>query len=108
MKTVCQILEINWDESLSKLGSHWWPNRGLGPMPPTDPVIYRLYEVCAYALCVGDDLMSFTERSRLWTCYQGERLQSRMMTRPDIELMKAVIHEKVLKSRNSNGSFLFR
>ena len=26
-------------------GAHWWPNRGLGPMPPTDPVLYRLYEV---------------------------------------------------------------
>ena len=78
-------------------------------MPPTDPVIYRLYEVCAYALCIGDALMPFTERSRLWTCYQGKRLQFRMMTRPDIESMKAVIHEKVLKLGNSNCcSFLFR
>ena len=22
-----------------------WPQRGLGPMPPTDPLLYRLYEV---------------------------------------------------------------
>lgn len=22
-----------------------WPQRGLGPMPPTDPLMYRLYEV---------------------------------------------------------------
>ncbi|KAJ3503144.1 hypothetical protein NMY22_g18351 [Coprinellus aureogranulatus] len=28
----------------SEIGSHWWPNRGLGDMPPKDPVIYRLYE----------------------------------------------------------------
>lgn len=27
-----------------QLGAHWWPNRGLGPSPPSDPVIYRLYE----------------------------------------------------------------
>jgi cyanate lyase len=26
------------------LGEHWWPNRGLGEVPPKDPVIYRLYE----------------------------------------------------------------
>ena len=71
-------------------------------MPPTDPVIYRLYEVCAYALCVDDALMAFTERSRLWTCHQGERLQFRITIQPDIELMKAIIHEKVLMSGNSN------
>lgn len=29
---------------LRSVGEHWWPNRGLGPVPPTDPVIYRLYE----------------------------------------------------------------
>ena len=52
---------------------------------------------------VGDALMPFTERSRLWTCYQGKRLQFRIMTRPDIELMKAIIHEKVLMSGNSNS-----
>jgi cyanate lyase len=33
-------------ELQAALSDHqWWPNRGLGPMPPTDPVIYRLYEV---------------------------------------------------------------
>lgn len=27
-------------------GDQWWPNRGaITPMPPTDPVLYRLYEV---------------------------------------------------------------
>jgi cyanate lyase len=26
------------------LGPHWWPQRGLGPVPPTDPVVYRLFE----------------------------------------------------------------
>jgi cyanate lyase len=72
MRTVCKILGVDSEWSLSQLGSHWWPNRGLGPMPPTDPVIYRLYEVCVHAFCVGDAQMPFTERSRLWTCYQGE------------------------------------
>jgi len=82
MRTVCKVLGMESNEPIMirELGSHWWPNRGLGPMPPTDPVIYRLYEVCAHARCVGDALMPFTERSRLWTCYQGEHLQFRMMT----------------------------
>ena len=29
----------------AQLGSHWWPQRGLGTTPPSDPVIYRLFEV---------------------------------------------------------------
>ncbi|TEB14856.1 Cyanase [Coprinellus micaceus] len=35
----------------NEIGTHWWPNRGLGEMPPKDPVIYRLYEF-------GDGIMS--------------------------------------------------
>ena len=30
---------------LSEIGSSWYPNRGIGPIPPSDPVIYRLFEV---------------------------------------------------------------
>ena len=33
------------DSVVAELGSHWYPNRGIGPIPPTDPVIYRLFEV---------------------------------------------------------------
>jgi cyanate lyase len=29
---------------IAELGPHWYPNRGIGPIPPTDPVIYRLFE----------------------------------------------------------------
>lgn len=42
---VSNILEIPATESRGAIGEHWWPNRGLGPIPPQDPVIYRLYEV---------------------------------------------------------------
>jgi cyanate lyase len=38
-------LDIPASELHNGLGAHWWPNRGLGTTPPTDPVIYRLYEV---------------------------------------------------------------
>jgi cyanate lyase len=40
LTTVLDIQNID-----AEIGAHWWPNRGLGPTPPTDPVIYRLYEV---------------------------------------------------------------
>ncbi|KAL0945412.1 hypothetical protein HGRIS_000904 [Hohenbuehelia grisea] len=42
---VAEVLDIPITSIQSELGEHWWPNRGLGPVPPTDPVIYRLYEV---------------------------------------------------------------
>ena len=41
LELVCIVEEV---ESYSS----WWPNRGLGPSPPTDPVIYRLYEVGSF------------------------------------------------------------
>jgi cyanate lyase len=70
MRTVCKILGVDSEWSLSQLGSHWWPNRGLGPMPPTDPVIYRLYEsVLVYGHAIkavihekfGDGIMSMID-----------------------------------------------
>ncbi|KAF8333462.1 cyanate lyase C-terminal domain-containing protein [Cantharellus anzutake] len=39
-----EVLGIS-DQSFRQLGAQWWPHRGaLTQMPPTDPVIYRLYE----------------------------------------------------------------
>lgn len=43
---LAQVLDIQQDSLEAELGSHWWPRRGLGPMPPQDPVLYRLFEVC--------------------------------------------------------------
>lgn len=40
-----QLLGFGEQYIANEIGSHWWPNRGLGDMPPKDPVIYRLYEV---------------------------------------------------------------
>ncbi|KAJ7866669.1 cyanate lyase C-terminal domain-containing protein [Mycena leptocephala] len=58
-------------ELQAALSDHqWWPNRGLGPMPPTDPVIYRLYEsVLVYGHSIkaiihekfGDGIMSMID-----------------------------------------------
>jgi len=45
LEALAKVLDIPTASVQSELGSHWWPNRGaLGPMPPTDPVLYRLYE----------------------------------------------------------------
>ena len=44
-----EVLDIPAVQISNELGAHWWPNRGLGSSIPTDPVIYRFYEV---RLCV--------------------------------------------------------
>ncbi|GLB44878.1 putative catalyzes the reaction of cyanate with bicarbonate to produce ammonia and carbon dioxide [Lyophyllum shimeji] len=70
LKKVSETLGIPAQESLSVLGEHWWPHRGIGPMPPTDPVIYRLYEsVLVYGHAIkaiihekfGDGIMSMID-----------------------------------------------
>ena len=43
-------LQSNW--MTSELGPHWYPNRGIGPIPPTDPVIYRLFEVSVSPMAI--------------------------------------------------------
>ncbi|KAF9048806.1 cyanate lyase C-terminal domain-containing protein [Panaeolus papilionaceus] len=70
LKKVSEILGIQTSDALADLGDHWWPNRGLGPMPPQDPVIYRLYEgVMVYGHAIkavihekfGDGIMSMID-----------------------------------------------
>ena len=39
------VLQFTPNWITSQLGPQWYPNRGIGPVPPTDPVIYRLFEV---------------------------------------------------------------
>ncbi|KAI0686483.1 cyanate lyase C-terminal domain-containing protein [Cytidiella melzeri] len=41
---LARTLDIQQDAISAELGPHWWPRRGLGPMPPTDPTLYRLFE----------------------------------------------------------------
>ena len=55
LKQVSELLELSTELLEGGLGEHWWPNRGLGPIPPTDPVIYRLYEVRICDTIVGAD-----------------------------------------------------
>lgn len=54
------LLDVDVEQFTAERGDQWWPQRGaLTPFPPTDPVIYRLYEVrvglCLYD-AVEDDL----------------------------------------------------
>ncbi|KAK1231471.1 Cyanate hydratase [Marasmius sp. AFHP31] len=44
LEKLSSLLGIAHTELQAGCGEHWWPQRGLGPSPPTDPVIYRLYE----------------------------------------------------------------
>ncbi|KAJ7103909.1 cyanate lyase C-terminal domain-containing protein [Mycena epipterygia] len=70
IKQVAELLDIPTGELQAGLGDHWWPNRGLGPMPPNDPVISRLYEgVVVYGHAIkaiihekfGDGIMSMVD-----------------------------------------------
>jgi cyanate lyase len=39
------VLQLSRECLSPDIGRSWYPNRGIGPIPPTDPVIYRLFEV---------------------------------------------------------------
>jgi len=67
---VAELLGVPTNSAVSALGNHWWPSRGLGPIPPHDPVIYRLYEgVLVYGQPIkaiihekfGDGIMSMID-----------------------------------------------
>ncbi|EGN99314.1 hypothetical protein SERLA73DRAFT_182250 [Serpula lacrymans var. lacrymans S7.3] len=68
--SLAKVLDIPTVNIQNELGAHWWPSRGLGPVPPTDPVIYRLYEsVLVYGHAIkavvhekfGDGIMSMID-----------------------------------------------
>jgi len=65
-----QVLDIQTAGLHAQIGSHWFPQRGVGPVPPTDPLIYRLYEgVLVYGQPIkalihekfGDGIMSMID-----------------------------------------------
>jgi len=67
---LAQVLGLHNGHLQNNLGTHWYPNRGLGPPVPTDPVIYRLYEgVLVYGQPIktiihekfGDGIMSMID-----------------------------------------------
>ncbi|KZV90104.1 Cyanase [Exidia glandulosa HHB12029] len=39
-----KVLGLESNALAAQAGSHWWPERGIGPAVPTDPLLYRLYE----------------------------------------------------------------
>ena len=44
LRALAPVLRLS-PSHLSDIGRSWYPNRGIGPIPPTDPLIYRLFEV---------------------------------------------------------------
>jgi len=70
IEALSKELGINSAAIQAELGEHWWPDRGLGPAPPSDPVLYRLYEgVMVYGRPIkaiihekfGDGIMSMID-----------------------------------------------
>jgi hypothetical protein len=49
------VLDIGAEDIKAEIGAHWFPQRSLGPIPPTDPLLYRLFEVrrCCALAAVG-------------------------------------------------------
>lgn len=41
---IAKALDIPPEAVTNEIGAHWVPQRGLGTVPPSDPVVYRLYE----------------------------------------------------------------
>jgi len=69
LAALSNFLEIPHDSLQAELGANWWPHRG-STMPPTDPVLYRLYEgVMVYGNAIkaiihekfGDGIMSMID-----------------------------------------------
>jgi hypothetical protein len=71
---VAELLAVPKAAALAALGNHWWPNRGLGPIPPHDPVIYRLFEV-GPGVCVPGFVLTLCSIklgcSCLWATHQS-------------------------------------
>jgi len=70
LRTLGGILQLSPEWLLAELGPRWYPTRGIGPIPPTDPVIYRLFEgVLVYGHAIkavihekfGDGIMSMID-----------------------------------------------
>ncbi|KAF8886062.1 cyanate lyase C-terminal domain-containing protein [Gymnopilus junonius] len=70
LNKVSELLGIPAAQAIGEIGEHWVPYRGLGPTPPTDPLIYRLYEgVLVYGNSIkavihekfGDGIMSMID-----------------------------------------------
>jgi len=64
------VLQLQRECLSPDIGRSWYPNRGIGPIPPTDPVIYRLFEgVLVYGHAIkavihekfGDGIMSMID-----------------------------------------------
>ena len=45
LRKVAAIVGVPVEAAVGALGDHWYPYRGIGPIPPKDPVLYRLFEV---------------------------------------------------------------
>ncbi|KAI9454700.1 cyanate lyase C-terminal domain-containing protein [Russula earlei] len=70
LRALANVLGLTPGRLEGQVGPHWYPNRGIGPVPPTDPLIYRLFEgVLVYGHAIkaiihekfGDGIMSMID-----------------------------------------------
>lgn len=75
LEKIGQTLGVDVDDLNAQIGPHWWPQRSLGPIPPTDPVIYRLYEVRRLNSTYSTSYeFSTPGRFGLWATNQGREI----------------------------------
>ncbi|KAI0749830.1 Cyanase [Daedaleopsis nitida] len=64
------LLDVPVASLTAEIGENWFPRRGLGPVPPQDPLLYRLFEgVLVYGTPIkalihekfGDGIMSMID-----------------------------------------------
>jgi len=70
LTALSNVLEVPNADVQANIGEAWIPRRGLGPIPPQDPVLYRLFEgVLVYGNAIkaiihekfGDGIMSMID-----------------------------------------------
>ena len=67
------LLGIPASNLTAEIGEEWFPRRGLGPVPPQDPLLYRLHEVRMQTLLMVLIILNIVSAGcpRVWYSHQG-------------------------------------
>jgi cyanate lyase len=79
IEKLSQVLSVSQSELDESMGEHFYPERGIGAMPPTDALLYRLYEII---LVYGYPLKSVIHEKF------GDGIMSAIDFRADVEKVK--------------------
>lgn len=72
LRALGSALQLSPEWLSAELGPRWYPNRGIGPIPPTDPVIYRLFEVSKSSMVLLFLAYLFSGCVGIRPCHKGK------------------------------------